>query len=55
MHLGEMLENKMHFRVFIEFLKCSIIYVHFQVVIMLWCLTVSKYIEKYYVQVISVF
>ena len=45
----------MHFRVFIEFLKCSIIYVHFQVVIMLWCLTVSKYIEKYYVQVISVF
>ena len=42
MHLGEMLENKMHFRVFIEFLKCSIIYVHFQVVIMLWCLIVSK-------------
>ena len=55
MHLGEMLENKMHFRVFIEFLKYSIIYVHFLVVIMLWCLTVSKYIEKYYVQVISVF
>ena len=42
MHLGEILENKMHFRVFIEILKCPTIYVHFQVVIMLWCLIVSK-------------